>query len=106
VCKAGEKAGYAYAESVIGAAEKRTNTEGYSNARVRKLFASAEYRNAADFIESCLASLSENGGGIVPVSVGSSRDPTNERVYQKLDLLISAILDAGFDIVGADELSE
>ncbi|WP_315325220.1 polysaccharide deacetylase family protein [Treponema socranskii] len=104
--KAGKKAGYAYAESVIGAAEKRTNTEGYSNARVRKLFASAEYRNAADFIESCLASLSENGGGIVPVSVGSSRDPTNERVYRKLDLLISAILDAGFDIVGADELAE
>ena len=42
----------------------------------------------------------------MPVSVGFSRDLTNERVYQKLDLLISAILDAGFDIVGADELAE
>jgi len=97
--KAGKKAGYAYAESVIGDMRNGANTRYNPNAYT-------EYRNAADFIESCLASLSENGGGIVPVSVGSSRDPTNERVYRKLDLLISAILDAGFDIVGADELAE
>ncbi|MFC2281912.1 MAG: polysaccharide deacetylase family protein [Treponema socranskii subsp. buccale] len=97
--KAGKKAGYAYAESVTGDMRNGANTRYNPSAYT-------EYRNAADFIESCLASLSENGGGIVPVSVGSSRDPTNERVYRKLDLLISAILDAGFDIAGADELAE
>ena len=97
--KAGNKAGYAYAESVIdnmqdGAAARR-NPNAFSASL-----------NAADFIENCLSALTENGGGIVSVSVGSSRDSANERVYENLDLLISAILDAGFDIVGADEVAE
>ena len=104
--KAGKKAGYAYAEAVSGEAGERTNIEGYSNARSRDPFASVEYPSASDIIEACLAALAEHGGGIVPVSVGSSRDTKNTRVYEKLDLLISAIFDAGFDIVGADELAE
>ena len=104
--KAGKKAGYAYAEAVSGEAGERTNIEGYSNARSCDPFASVEYPSASDIIEACLAALAEHGGGIVPVSVGSSRDTKNTRVYEKLDLLISAIFDAGFDIVGADELAE
>ena len=54
--KAGNKAGYAYAESVIdnmqdGAAARR-NPNAFSASL-----------NAADFIENCLSALTENGGG-------------------------------------------
>ncbi|MGI5055846.1 polysaccharide deacetylase family protein [Treponema socranskii] len=103
--KAGKKAGYAYAESVNGDGERSTNA-GQAAPSARDSSAYAEYPSTAAFIEACITALTENGGGIVPVSVGSSRKPASERVYQKLDLLISAIIDAGFDIVDADELSE
>ena len=96
---AGKKAGYAYTEAVSGDA-------GQAALTARDSTAVAENRSVADFIETCITSLVKNGGGIVPVSVGSSRKPASERVYQKLDLLISAIIDAGFDIVDAGELAE
>ena len=103
--KAGKKAGYAYAEAVNGDGERSTNA-GQAAPSARDSSAYAEYPSTAAFIEACITALTENGGGIVPVSVGSSRNFASESVYQKLDLLISAIIDAGFDIVDADELSE
>ncbi|MGI0528615.1 polysaccharide deacetylase family protein [Treponema socranskii] len=103
--KAGKKAGYAYAEAVNGDGERSTNA-GQAAPSARDSSAYAEYPSTAALIESRLAALAENGGGIVPVSVGSLRNFASESVYQKLDLLISAIIDAGFDIVGADELAQ
>ena len=50
--------------------------------------------------------LKSNGGGIVPVTVGLSNGTRESYLYDSLDLLLSAILDAGFDIVPVRYLKE
>lgn len=64
------------------------------------------YLSAAQIIEKNLAALKKNNGGIIPVTVGFAYGVRTDYVYQNLDLLISAILDEGFDIVNADELAD
>ena len=46
-----------------------------------------------------MSSLIKNKGGIIPVTVGIAGGSRKSYVYDSLDLLISAILDEGFQIV-------
>ena len=46
-----------------------------------------------------MESIKINEGGIVPVTTGISRGTRESYLYDNLDLLLSAILDAGYEIV-------
>ena len=48
--------------------------------------------------------LAKNDGGVVPVVIGFPENARPECVYRNLDLLISAILDNGFDLVSVEEI--
>ncbi|MBR7064631.1 MAG: polysaccharide deacetylase family protein [Treponema sp.] len=86
----GKKAGYSYVES-LGVVEP------YYENRESAL-------GAATIIESHLNVLAKNDGGVVPVVIGFPENARPECVYRNLDLLISAILDNGFDLVSVEEI--
>ncbi|MBP3709527.1 MAG: polysaccharide deacetylase family protein [Treponema sp.] len=90
----GEKAGYAYVDAVNG---------GKGETAVET--AATHVESATRIIEAHLASLAKNGGGVVPVTVGFAQSARTDYVHQNLDLLVSAILDSGFDIVDAEAIS-
>jgi len=48
--------------------------------------------------------LRQIGGGIVPVSIGFSQGNRLDPLYNYLDLLICALLDCGFELVGVNDL--
>ena len=54
-------------------------------------------RDNARYME-CLKS---KAGGVIPVTIGVSKGTRDGYVYDYLDILISAILDAGYEIVPA-----
>lgn len=62
-----------------------------------------EYMSAANLIEQITGSLTN--GSVIPVSLGISGGSRSDYLYDKLDLLIGAILDAGYDIVTAGTLN-
>lgn len=55
-------------------------------------------------IQSYCDSLRTTNGGIVPVTVGFSQGNRTDPLYNYLDLLICALVDAGFDFVNVNEL--
>jgi peptidoglycan/xylan/chitin deacetylase (PgdA/CDA1 family) len=95
VRQAGKNAGYEYIDVLNDACEITLEDAVNKN---------GVYLSSARIIEKVLASLKKNNGGVVPVTVGFAYGMRTDYMYQNLDLLISAILDEGFDIVSADEL--
>lgn len=59
----------------------------------------AEYITAAAIIDRCIATLAKTGGGIVPVALGLLSGTRESYLYTHIDLLISALLDEGYEIV-------
>ena len=48
-----------------------------------------------------MSDLNRAGGGILAVSVGLPRGSRESLLYENLDLLISALLDEGYEIAAA-----
>ncbi|MCK9169439.1 MAG: polysaccharide deacetylase family protein [Treponema sp.] len=94
---AGKKAGYSYIDVIDGGINEMTLEDSVKQ--------HCPYLSAAQIIEKNMTLLKKNNGGIISVSVGFAYGLRTEYVYQNLDLLISAILDEGFDIVNAGELA-
>ena len=55
--------------------------------------------NPAVIIDTYMKYFESNGGGIIPITVGLSSGTRESYMYDNLDLLLSAILDAGYDVV-------
>jgi peptidoglycan/xylan/chitin deacetylase (PgdA/CDA1 family) len=94
----GKKAGYTYIDVLNGKECEMTLEDAAEQ--------NAAYVSAARIIDDDVAALRRKGGGIIPVTVGFARGKRTDYVYRNLDLLISAVLDEGFDIVSADELAD
>ncbi|MCR5725805.1 MAG: polysaccharide deacetylase family protein [Treponema sp.] len=88
--KAGEKAGYRY----IDAGKLSLDTVTLEGA-VRE--PSLQYMTASQIISYYLATVQD--GYMIPVSTGITGGTRSDYLYEKLDLLIGALLDAGFEIV-------
>jgi len=91
---AGEKAGYRYVEAGKNALDVQT----LENAVLKK----QNYFSSSQII----SYFSENAkdGTIIPISTGIATGSRSDYLYEKLDLLISALLDAGFEIVTVRDL--
>lgn len=83
--------GYTYVDSTQTVSDMVTMEQAVAHKAV--------YYSCAELIEKYMNSLAEKGGGIIPVTVGISHGSRESYVYNNLDLLISAVLDAGYDIV-------
>ena len=60
------------------------------------------YKTATMIIQQIVSQLED--GMVIPVAVGVSGGSRKDFLYDKLDLLLVAILDAGYDIVSVTQL--
>ena len=81
----GENAGYTYIDL------KAENLESSGN-------------NPFALIQEYYTRAVKNKGGIIPVTVGYSQYKDSDYLYNYLDLLICALIDGGFELVGINEL--
>lgn len=88
---AGAKAGYTYVDSSQTVTDTVTMEQDVRGQAV--------YNSSSELIDMYMKNLRKNGGGVVPVTIGIGRGTRESYVYDDLDLLISAILDSGYDIV-------
>lgn len=94
----GKKAGYSY----ISTMQKNRDTVTLEQSAIE----GAEYLTPAQIIAELMESLKQYNGGVIPVTTGIARGERASYVYENLDLLISALLDEGYDITAASKLSE
>ena len=87
--KAGDDAGYRYADAFVEVNDRLTFEECAS--------LNKKYLSSGELIDSLVQNLKD--GMIIPVSVGKCTGTRKDYLYEKVDLLISAILDAGYEIV-------
>ncbi|MDR1785440.1 MAG: polysaccharide deacetylase family protein, partial [Spirochaetaceae bacterium] len=88
IIKAGNEAGYRWVKGDIIPPDRVTLEQSIS----RKI----PYLSASAMIENITASL--QGGAVIPVAAGVSGGRRTDYLYEKLDVLISAILDGGYEI--------
>lgn len=86
----GKKAGYDYIDIKNHACDSVTLEQAVNG--------KGKYLCLGELIESYIKNLDE-GEKVIPVTVGISRGTRESYLYDNLDLLISAILDAGYEIV-------
>lgn len=91
---AGEKAGYRYVE----AAKNALDTQTLEKAVLKK----ENYFTASQIISYFCENASD--GTIIPVSTGIATGSRSDYLYEKLDLLISSLLDSGYEIVSVRDL--
>jgi len=60
------------------------------------------YKSSADIIEDILKT--KKPGSIIPVRIGRTSGTRNDYLYDRVDLLINALVEAGYEIVTVDEL--
>lgn len=89
IIKGGQLAGYTYIGNGFTAADTVT-LEAYAQNDVT-------YLSSAEIIEKVIRQLKDKA--VIPVSVGINNGTRSDYLYNKLDLLIGALLDAGYDIV-------
>lgn len=89
--QSGVNAGYAYAATAQTASDTVTLEQAVNG--------EGKYFSPCGLIDSYMKMLEANNGGAVPVTVGISRGSRESYLYDNLDLLLSAILDAGYEIV-------
>jgi peptidoglycan/xylan/chitin deacetylase (PgdA/CDA1 family) len=97
--KAGREAGYTWVNKGLAPPDGVT----LEIAGTKKI----PYYSASDMIETIYRVLSASNsreGFVIPVSVGVSNGTRKDYLYQKLDLLISVIVEAGYEIVPLDRL--
>lgn len=85
IVKYGKKAGYNYIDLEAENLESRGN-------------------NPFELIQKYFDRAVATGGGIIPVTIGYSQYKVSDYLYNYLDLLICALLDGGFELVGLSEL--
>ena len=95
ILEAGELAGYTYVDRSLNPKDTVT----FQMAATTDI---TSYQTAATMIEGITTKLKD--GMVIPVSVGVSGGTRQDYLYDKLDLLIAAILDAGYDIVSVGQL--
>ena len=61
-----------------------------------------EYLNASSLVDSFAENLYD--GIVIPVSIGTMDGTRRDYLYEKLDLLISSILENGYEIVSLKDL--
>ncbi|MBO5691077.1 MAG: hypothetical protein J6R96_04360, partial [Spirochaetaceae bacterium] len=95
VLEAGDLAGYLYVDRTIDPLDAIT----FEQAALTDM---NTYKPANAIIEHIVSQLKD--GMVIPVAVGVSGGSRDDFLYDKLDLLLVAILDAGYDIVSISEL--
>ncbi len=91
---AGENAGYILLDEVIPLGDTITLEQA-----AREL---CEYKSANKIIEDLIPQLYD--GAVIPVSIGIGKGTRYDYVYEKLDILINAIYEAGFAIESVSRL--
>ena len=94
--KAGEAAGYRY----VDAGRLSLDTVTLENAVSRT--SGTQYLTASQIISYYIATV--QAGYVIPISTGIARGTRSDYLYEKLDLLIAALLDAGFELVSLKTL--
>lgn len=92
----GSKAGYSYVNSTQNVSDTVTFEKAIES--------NENYYSASDIIDRYIANIKAYSGGVVPITIGISKGTRGSYLYDYLDLLISAILDEGFEIVPVREL--
>lgn len=87
----GNNAGYAYADTKQIVDDSVTLEQAVAG--------KGKYLSPSQLINSFMEIIDENDVGYVPVTVGISRGTRESYLYDHLDLLLSAILDAGYEVV-------
>lgn len=90
---AGEKAGYRY----IDAGKLSLDTVTFEDSLHALRTAGVQYFTASQIISYYLATVQD--GFMLPVSTGITAGSRGDFLYEKLDLLIGSLLDAGFELV-------
>lgn len=91
-----DKAGYTYIEQGLAPADTVTLEDAVGGLK--------KYQATSDIINDLIANLKD--GAVIPVSVGLSSGTRSDYLYEKIDLLVSAILALGYDIVPVTELQK
>ena len=94
ILKAGEKSGYIWIDKGL-APEDYVTYE-------KSLEEEIQYMSASEIIDYVIENLEP--GAIIPISVGIATGTRGDYLYDKLDVLISAILSEGYEIVTVSEL--
>ncbi len=92
--EAGEKAGYRYVASDVSVLDWVTAENNRSLPGLCK--------DSATIIEDILAA--KKPGSIIPVRIGKSEGSRPDYLYNKIEVLINALIEDGYDIVSVDEL--
>ncbi len=90
---AGSQAGYRYVDAFTNFSDRISFEESSSTGKA--------YLDAGSLIDSFVENLHD--GMVIPVSVGKTNGTRSDYLYEKLDLLIAAILNAGYEIVSVRE---
>ncbi|MCQ2241812.1 polysaccharide deacetylase family protein [Treponema sp.] len=90
----GTAAGYEY----VSAFAKFTDRTTYERSYAKK----EEYKSAAEIINGLTEVLED--GMIIPVCIGKANGTRKDYVYEKLDVLISSILECGYEITDVQGL--
>jgi len=94
---AGKSAGYRYVDAYTGYSDRVTVEQSERDP-------SYLYLDAGKLIDAYTSSLEENM--IIPVTVGKVHGTRKDYLYEKIDLLIAAILDKGYALVDVRTLTE
>lgn len=91
---AGTSAGYEY----VSAFTKYSDRIDFENSLAGK----GEYKNVSEIIDGICEELHD--GMVIPVAVGKTAGTRKDYLYEKLDLLISSILESGYTITELENL--
>jgi peptidoglycan/xylan/chitin deacetylase (PgdA/CDA1 family) len=94
IIEAGQKAGYRYVSSDV------TVLDWVSTEQARSM--PGLYKSSADIIEGIVAAVKP--GSIVPVRIGKAEGHRDDYLYDRVGLLVNALIEAGYDIVTVDTL--
>jgi peptidoglycan/xylan/chitin deacetylase (PgdA/CDA1 family) len=92
--EAGEKAGYRYVASDVSVLDWVTAETNRSLPGLCK--------DSATIIEDILAA--KKPGSIIPVRIGKSEGSRPDYLYNKIEVLVNALIEDGYDIVSVEEL--
>ena len=94
IAEAGEKAGYRTVSPDVSVLDWVTMDQNRTLPGLCK--------DSATLIEDVLAA--KKPGSIIPVRIGKPEGPRPDYLYDKIDVLINALIEDGYDIVSVDEL--
>ena len=91
IIQSGNNAGYKYVMPFLSVRDNVSLEDA--------VIGKGKYVSPAVIIDTYMKYFESNGGGIIPITVGLSSGTRESYMYDNLDLLLSAILDAGYDVV-------